>query len=235
MKKLIDQWNDLIPPKIQKLYHYYDTTAKMGKNPVLVVVDVYNCAYDGGPVPPEDLPKDNHSGCGFYAYDAIKPTQELIALCREKNIPIVWLTKNWERYASGVVSSRREFRQETPEELKRKYEIYPEFDVQPHDTMVTKNKSSGFFETNLKDVLDSYNCDTMITAGISTSGCVRATVVDGWNHGFYPILVEETLFEANPISRAVNLWDIHHKYGPVVGLEDFKQLLGSNSVDNRLV
>ena len=85
----------------------------MGKNPVLVVVDVYNCAYDGGPIPPEDLPDDNHSGCGFYAYDAIKPTQELIALCREKNIPIVWLTKDWERYASGVVSSRREFRQET--------------------------------------------------------------------------------------------------------------------------
>jgi len=225
MQKLIGQWNELIPPHVQKLYQQYQTDPRMGTRPVLIVVDVYNAAYDGGNVPPEDICEEHHSGCGIYAYQAIKPTQELVELCRSKNIPIVWLTKDWKRYSTGVVSSRRIFLEETDEELERKYSIFPEFDVRPEDKIVRKNKSSGFFQTELADYLNDLGCDTTIIAGISTSGCVRATTVDSWNHGYNPILVEETCFEANQISRAINLWDIHHKYGPVVSLETIKTLL----------
>ena len=70
--------------------------------------------------------------------------------------------------------------------------------------------------------------DTLITAGESTSGCVRATVTDAYSHGFDVMVVEEATFDRIEISHKVNLFDLHHKYATVVHLSCALTYLESN-------
>ena len=58
----------------------------------------------------------------------------------------------------------------------------------------------------------------LFVAGESTSGCVRASVVDAFSFGYRVCVVEDCVFDQNPVSHAVNLYDIQHKYGQVSGL-----------------
>ena len=60
---------------------------------------------------------------------------------------------------------------------------------------------------------------TTIICGESTSGCVRATAVDAYSHGFDVVLVEECCFDRSPLSHKVNLFDMHHKYADVLHLD----------------
>jgi maleamate amidohydrolase len=57
---------------------------------------------------------------------------------------------------------------------------------------------------------------TVIVCGESTSGCVRASAVDAYSHGFHVVLVEECCFDRSLLSHKVNLFDLHHKYADVM-------------------
>lgn len=61
---------------------------------------------------------------------------------------------------------------------------------------------------------------SLIVCGESTSGCVRASVVDGYSNGYHVTLVEECVYDRHPLSHKVNLFDMHHKYADVMALED---------------
>jgi nicotinamidase-related amidase len=56
-------------------------------------------------------------------------------------------------------------------------------------------------------------------SGETTSGCLRASVVDGYSQGYHVSVVEECCYDRSPISHKVNLFDIHHKYADVLHLE----------------
>ena len=72
-----------------------------------------------------------------------------------------------------------------------------------------------FFKTELHDHLKRLNVDSLVIVGESTSGCVRASVVDAFSLGYQVCVVEDCVFDQNPVSHAVNLYDIQHKYGQV--------------------
>ena len=67
--------------------------------------------------------------------------------------------------------------------------------------------------------------DTLIVCGETTSGCVRATVVDAYSFGFHTVVVEECCFDRSLLSHKVNLFDLHHKYADVLHLEEVRQHL----------
>ena len=68
-------------------------------------------------------------------------------------------------------------------------------------------------------MLQSMGIDTLIACGESTSGCVRATVVDGTTHSFKMGVVAECCFDRTEMSHHVNLFDMHQKYADVVDSE----------------
>ena len=68
--------------------------------------------------------------------------------------------------------------------------------------------------------LTQLGVQTLIICGESTSGCVRATAVDAYSHGFHVVLVEECCFDRSPISHKVNLFDLHHKYADVMHVDE---------------
>lgn len=90
----------------------------------------------------------------------------------------------------------------------------------PQEMTLVKKYASCFFGTDLAARLISRGIDTLIIAGCTTSGCVRATVVDACSFGFHTIVVEEAVGDRAALPHAASLFDIDAKYGDVVGLAD---------------
>ncbi|MEM7665592.1 MAG: isochorismatase family protein [Pseudomonadota bacterium] len=84
------------------------------------------------------------------------------------------------------------------------------------ELVVTKQYASAFFGTSLASTLTANGYDSLIIAGLSTSGCVRATCVDACQHGFIPIVVEDAVGDRHEDVHRANLFDMNAKYGDVV-------------------
>jgi nicotinamidase-related amidase len=95
------------------------------------------------------------------------------------------------------------------------------------ETVITKQYASAFFGTSLASTLTAIGCDTVLIAGVSTSGCIRATAVDCCQHGFVPWVVREAVGDRAPEPHEANLFDLQAKYAEVVGLGDVESYLAS--------
>ena len=93
--------------------------------------------------------------------------------------------------------------------------------LEPHagETVVTKQYASAFFGTPLAQMLRERGVDTLLIAGVSTSGCIRATAVDACQHGFVPLVVRDAVGDRHPDPHEANLFDLQAKYAEVIGLE----------------
>jgi nicotinamidase-related amidase len=98
-------------------------------------------------------------------------------------------------------------------------EIVHEIAPQDGDIVILKDKPSVFFGTPLMSYLHELQVDTLLVAGTTTSGCVRATVVDAFSYNFKVAVVEECVFDRGQTSHKVNLFDMQAKYADVVPLE----------------
>lgn len=88
------------------------------------------------------------------------------------------------------------------------------------DTLVIKKYASSFFGTDLFSRLQARQIDTLLIAGTSTSGCVRATIVDACQLGLRPIVVREAVIDRSPTAHQQALIDIETKYGDVVPIQN---------------
>jgi maleamate amidohydrolase len=95
-------------------------------------------------------------------------------------------------------------------------EIVASLAPKPDDIVLVKQYPSAFFATPLASILASLKIDTLILTGCSTSGCVRATAVDGVSSGFNVIVPRECVGDRHPAPHEANLFDINAKYGDVV-------------------
>ena len=92
-------------------------------------------------------------------------------------------------------------------------------DPGPDEIVVTKQYASAFFGTSLASTLTALRVDTVVIAGLSTSGCVRATAVDACQHGFTPIVVADAVGDRDARVHRANLFDLHAKYADVLSLD----------------
>jgi nicotinamidase-related amidase len=87
------------------------------------------------------------------------------------------------------------------------------------ETVITKQYASAFFGTTLASTLTALGVDTLLIAGVSTSGCIRATALDACQHGFIPLVVRDAVGDRHPAPHEANLFDLQAKYAEVVSLE----------------
>jgi nicotinamidase-related amidase len=104
-------------------------------------------------------------------------------------------------------------------------EIDPRLAVEPGDMVITKQYASAFFATNLASSMTALAVDTLLVTGCTTSGCVRASVVDAVSHGFRPIVVVEGVGDRAQEPHDASLFDMDNKYGDVVRLEAAREFL----------
>jgi nicotinamidase-related amidase len=86
------------------------------------------------------------------------------------------------------------------------------------ETVIVKQYASAFFGTSLASLLTSSHVDTVIMAGVSTSGCVRATAVDCCQHGFIPVVVRDAVGDRAAAPHEASLFDLQAKYAEVISL-----------------
>ena len=99
-------------------------------------------------------------------------------------------------------------------------ETDPRLERRPSEPVIEKKYASAFFGTSLADTLTSDGIDTLIVTGCTTSGCVRASVVDALQNGFRAIVPRQCVGDRSPEQHAANLIDIDGKYGDVVDLSE---------------
>lgn len=104
-------------------------------------------------------------------------------------------------------------------------------EVQPHanELVITKQYASAFFATSLASTLHAQGIDTLILTGCSTSGCIRATAVDGVQHGFRVMVVREAVGDRHEAPHEANLFDIDSKYGDVISCQQAMDYLAQHT------
>ena len=93
------------------------------------------------------------------------------------------------------------------------------------EPLIKKYWASSFFGTDLAAQLKQSNADSIIVTGLTTSGCVRATVVDGLQYDYPVIVPREAVGDRNPEAHAANLFDMHAKYADVMNLAELLEAL----------
>lgn len=105
----------------------------------------------------------------------------------------------------------------------------PRLSVEMTDLVLEKTQASAFFGTPLAGLLGSQCIDTLFVAGCTTSGCVRASVVDALAHGFAPFVVETACSDRSSRQHTSNLIDMRDKYAEVIDLEQALSLISTRS------
>jgi nicotinamidase-related amidase len=99
-------------------------------------------------------------------------------------------------------------------------ELDPRLPVAPEDTVLVKKAPSAFFGTSLAAMLTAEAVDTVIVCGATTSGCVRASVVDSVQHGFQTLVVRDCVGDRAEGPHEANLFDMQAKYADVIDLDE---------------
>ena len=180
-----------------------------GARPAVLVVDLVRAYTEpGGPF-------------ALDAASAVSATADLVAAARSAGVPVMWTEV---RYAAGLadgglfarkVPALACFAEGAPGEWGRLT-----LDPAPGEVRVVKQYASSFFGTSLASTLHTLGVDTLVIAGVSTSGCIRATAMDALNCGFRPQVVREACADRTPALHENNLADLDAKYADVVSIEE---------------
>ena len=161
------------------------------------------------------------NSCGEDSWPAVAAIRSLCDKAHEKGIPVIYTTgvrreDNWDTGSWGWKNGRSGEDMRTPATNIDGNRIVDEIAPGPRDIVVLKQKPSGFFGTNMASYLQLLGCDSVIVTGTTTSGCVRATVLDAFSLNFRVALAEEGCFDRSQASHAINLCDMNAKYADVV-------------------
>jgi maleamate amidohydrolase len=145
-------------------------------------------------------------------------TGRIVEAARAAGVPVIWTAV---RYASDGSDGGRFF-QKVPSlavfaDGAGDLGDFPA-EVSPADgeQVVVKQYPSAFFGTDLADDLHAQGIDTLLIAGYSTSGCVRASALDALCHGFVPLVVREACADRDPRPHTSALFDLQAKYAEVI-------------------
>jgi maleamate amidohydrolase len=97
--------------------------------------------------------------------------------------------------------------------------------MMPGEVLIEKQWASSFFKTDLDEQLRHLGVDSLVVTGLTTSGCVRATVVDGMQYDYTVVVPREAVGDRNPEAHAANLFDMHAKYADVMAVADIIAVL----------
>ena len=200
----------------------YGAPQGFGKRPALAIIDVNYFFCGDRPEPILESIKRWRNSCGEDAWDGILVIKRLLAAARARGVPVIYSTGNarpdlwnrgswlWKNSRAGEDSAVERPRGDFPGAT-----IVPDIEPAPQDIVLYKDKPSAFFGTPLLSYLVLLNCDSLIVTGTTTSGCVRATVLDAFSNNYRVTVVEDACFDRSQASHALSLCDMHAKYADV--------------------
>ena len=178
-----------------------------GRNPALLVVDFVNGFND-----PDKF------GGGNIA-EAIDNTRGLLDACRERSIPVAFTRVVYaDDGADNGVFCLKAPGLATLTEDNPDSHVVPELTPVAGEYIVRKQQPSAFFGTSLHSWLTMQGVDTIIQTGCTTSGCVRASVIDGLSYNYRNIVAIDGVGDRAIGPHEANLFDMGQKYADLLTL-----------------
>jgi nicotinamidase-related amidase len=207
-----------------------DRRVGFGSRPAVLNIDIYRGVFGDREMPLLEGVKLWPSYCGPVGWKTIPHVQTLLREARAKGIPVFHATglpeeesgiPSWSDAIHGGGGPRRitGADQAAKDRHARRFDIIDEAAPLPGEYVVRKTSPSAFQGTSLLSQLIHLRIDTLLVTGESTSGCVRATVVDGATHRFRVQVVEDCVFDRHEACHAINLFDMNQKYADVTPID----------------
>lgn len=180
-----------------------------GKKPVILVIDFQKCLADPNMDAGGDMSKE------------ISATRVLLDKAREKGVRIIYTVTAYDEEAfDGGLFTVKLPALRTWLIGSEGVELVDELGRREDEKIITKKYTSAFLATGLGSFLTAQGYDTVIIAGCSTSGCIRASTTDSACSGFKTILPRECINDRNPLTHEVNLMDMDTRFCDVTKLDD---------------
>ena len=216
-------WDDVIGADERLIARHYETQRPLGSRPALLLIDCYSKVFGSRPQPLAEAIEQWPATCGTAGWQALPHLEELLAGARAAGVPVIHTTGE-ARPGARLGAATLRARVEGEDELAG-YEIVPSLQPVDGELVARKSRASAFFGTPVSTWLRQLDADTLIVAGETTSGCVRASVVDAYSLGLRVAVVEEATFDRSLLSHKVNLFDMHLKYASVLHLSEVLEYL----------
>jgi len=210
-------WDGVLSPEELEVYEqvgYWKRPRPLGTSPALVLVDLEINFTGDRPEPILDSIRRYRYSCGRHAWESLAHITRLLQASRSAGLPVVY-TRSAEDPQDASADERRNGRQ-----------IVGAVAPAAGEPVFEKRGASAFYASGFVAHLVRAGVDTLIVCGCTTSGCVRATVVDSAAHGFRTLVPIECVFDRAMTPHRVSLFDMHAKYAAVRSLDDTLHWLG---------
>lgn len=189
-----------------------------GVAPAIAVVDM-NRAFTDSRFP---------LGDGEAAAPALAAIASLLAVARPLGVPVFYTTtfSTAHRSVKGLWKGSGGEPDHPLLSSPEAHEIPAQIAPAPDDVVLPKAKPSAFWQTGLADLLAYDRIDTLVVCGMSTSGCVRATVVDAFSHNLRVLVPEECVADRGEFAHKASLFDMDMKYADVLPVSEAVAYLG---------
>ncbi|MGC8466186.1 MAG: isochorismatase family protein [Acidimicrobiales bacterium] len=194
----------------------FGASLPFGRSPAILVIDVAQAYFTpGSPLYHERFTT------------ILEPLSRFLIFAREQALPIIYTSVLYDSLDEaglfGVkVPALAAFLRSSPLS-----DLHPELAPHRDEPVVVKYFASGFFGTDLANLLRARAIDTVLITGVSTSGCVRATALDAVQLGFAPFIITDLVSDRDPEVHASNLFDLGQKYAELVTASSVAALLSS--------
>jgi len=189
---------------------YFGAKMGFGKKPAVIVVDMTN----------EFVDTSYSLAHGNLSSEAAENIRKLLVETRSADVQVIYSRAYNQDIHPALHGISRKWTSMPSKKDPRANEITRLLKPQEKDVVIEKGKASVFFGTPLQIILTSLGIDTLIVTGVTTSGCVRATVIDAASFGYHVIVPIECCGDRSVISHKVNLVDMHMKYADVLTLSE---------------
>jgi maleamate amidohydrolase len=199
----------------------FGASVGIGDQPALVVIDLINAFTD-----PE-------TSLGSDVTGVLEQSSRLLEAFREHDFPRYFTTVAFEESYGDAgrfiekVPALKELQLGT-EAVEVDDQVAPVND----ERVILKKYASAFYGTDLQTELTTHRVDTLVLAGVTTSGCIRATAVDSLQHGYRTIVPSDAVGDRAEGPHRANLYDIDTKYGDVVTTDTVLEDLPTNEEEN---
>ncbi|MFD0668957.1 isochorismatase family protein [Ramlibacter sp. MAHUQ-53] len=188
----------------------FGLTIGFGRRPAVLVIDMIQAFTD-----PQAM-------LGAELSPQVEATQALLAAARVQGVPVFFSTVSYDDadFADAGIWALKQRGVMTLRAGTPAVELDPRLQRLPGEGWLVKKYASCFFGTDLASRLMSRGVDTLLLAGCTTSGCVRASAVDALQSGLRPMVVRECVGDRSRAAHEQSLFDLHAKYADVVGLDE---------------
>ena len=193
----------------------------MGSRPALILVDLINGFTD--PACP----------LGSESSAVVAANATLLACFRRRALPIFFTTVVFSNDRQATVFRGRLAALNVLRPGSRWVRVDAALTPRADEPVIEKQGASAFFGTDLLERLRTSRADSLVVSGLTTSGCVRATAVDGLQHDYRVVVPREAVGDRNAAAHEANLFDLDAKYADVVSMAELFELMAEPTASTR--